>query len=295
MAANPRILPDSAYTNGAVAMVAGSAGTWWLTLDNAQFSLWDGDAGGTWSPASPIQIGGAGMWFCGPAFLQPPAAAVMAPITAAAPLTHGDSDFIALGVAHNMSSRFLVAEAALGKDASGCPTLQVYAAPGGGKTGGIMGQTAVMLPSGVNLSMGQPGGFAYRPGGRLQMPLRVHHGANLTSVLFNFEISSAHTGLPDVFPQFRVHKVDLFGNLTPLFSGTANGSGFIELPSPGTLAAYKTTVLYTYNCDGGTVIDTSQYSYIAEIIDESGVNAVSGNNFLAATARCTNIKDMRPQ
>jgi hypothetical protein len=299
MTTNPRILPDSAYVNGAALLVpGGTPDTWWATLDAAQVDLLDGDAGGTWAPASSIEIGGAGMWAAGPWYLSPPAITVMVPISAGNDaLTHGDSDFITLAANHGMSSRFLLTEAAQARDSSGCPTLQTYTAPGGGQTGGIMGPTAAMLPSVLTLGISNTpvSGWPYRPGGRWVAPLRVHHGATLSNVTFFFVISSTHTGQPDVLPQFRVHKVDLFGNLTPLNSTTPNGSGFFELPWPGSLATYKSTTAYAYQCDAGTVIDTTKYSYYVEVIDESGTNATGFNDYLGAEAYVIDIADMRPQ
>lgn len=290
MAANPRILPDSAYSNGAALLVpGGTPDTWWATLDAAQVGLWDGYTGGTWSPTSAIEIGGAGMGCAGPWDLAPPAAGtVMVPITAADPLTHGDSDYITLGAAHTMAARYLETEAAQARDSSGCPTLQVYTVAGGGKTGGIMGPTAVMLPSATGLAIGNTPvtGYPYRPGGRFVFALRVAHGAELLAVTFYFAISSQHTAKPDALPQFRVHAVDLYGNLTAL-------GGWTELPWPGNVTAYKATTSYALGC--GVTVDTSKYSYYAEVVDESGANATSFNEFYGVISHFTNIKDLRPQ
>lgn len=300
---NPRINSDLFYVDG-VPIPA----SYFQTIDTRQTAGLDGDAGGgTWNPSSAIQVGGAGMWACGPwTFAPPSSSTVQVVLTSTHPLTHGDSDYILLGSGHALSQRFVQTELSLGKDASGCPTLQTYTQLGGGQTAAVMGPTAVMSPIPPTNTTGFTTGsyglancpiatYPYRPGGRIVAPLSVHHGAQIGYVTFFFTISSAHSAQPENLPQFRVHKVDITGKLTPLNSTTTNGSGFLEMAWPGSVASYKTTTSYTYTCDGGTVIDTSTYSYFVEVIDESGTNSTTGNIFTAADAFYTLIQDMRPQ
>lgn len=287
--ANARLFPDGFYADGVTLPASLLQG-----LDGAQAAGLDGDAGnGTWSPSASIEIGGAGMWACGPWTLSPPSTGTVQVVLSggSVQLTHGDSDYITIASGHSMRARYLVTQCALGKDSSGCPTYQsplLYQ--------GIIGPTAVMLPDVFDQSLSNTyrTGFPYRPGGRFIVPLRVHDGATLVSVTFNFQISS-HSALPDVFPQFRVHKVDALSNLTPLNSATPNGSGFYEFPNPGSVGLYEASTSYVYGCDAGVVIDRSKYTYFVEIIDESGANAQGLNIFLSAVGRFTNIADMRPQ
>lgn len=301
--ANARLNPDSFYVPAGIIPASYFQG-----LDGAQTAGLDGDAGGTWAPSGTIEIfNGAGMWCAGTWTLSPPShgtVQVFLSNNTTSALTHGDSDYITLASGHSLSTRFLQTQISLGKDASGCPTLQVYTAPGGGQAAGIMGPTAVMVPVPPTSSAGSAGygmancpiaSYPYRPGGRIVAPLSVHNGSTIDNVTVFFTISSAHTAEPDVLPQFRVHKVDIAGNLTPLNSTTPNGSGFLEMPWPGSVATYKTTTFFVYTCDLGVVIDTSTYSYFVEIIDESGTNAQAGNVFTSAEPFYYGITDMRPQ
>lgn len=286
---NPRLFPDTFYANGVPLPASLLQG-----LDAAQTAGLDGDAGnGTWNPTSAIDIGGAGMWAGGPWTLSPPSAGTVQVVLSggSVQLTHGDNDYVTIASGHSVASRDLVTQVALGKDSSGCPT---YQTPLLGQ--GIIGPTALMLPDVFDQSMSNTyrTGYPYRPGGRFVVPLRVHDGATLLSVTFNFLIST-HSALPQNFPQFRVHKVDIAGNLTSLYSGTPNGSGFLELPSPGSVAAYNATAQFTYNLDAGVVIDASKYSYFVEVVDESGTNAQAQNVFLSAVGLFSEIPDMRPQ
>ena len=296
-----RINPDSFYFNG-MAIPA----TYFRAVDTTQTSGIDGDAGaGTWNPASGIVIGGAGMWACGPWTLAPPSlqtsvhfqySSFLGPNTR---LSHGDGDYIVIDAGHFMSSRSLETTFMLGKDASGCPTPTA--------DGHIIGSSAVMLGDILFQGMSNSGGpysaNAYRPSGRILLPLRVHNGATLASVTIWFVTSNAHptgagavTGI--IFPLFRVHKVDQWGNLSPCYTGPSVGDGFLFLPTPASNNAYLNggaPQSYTYTCDAGVVIDTSKYQYFVEVIDEQGLSACAGNSWISAVANLTNITDMRPQ
>lgn len=142
-------------------------------------------------------------------------------------------------------------------------------------------------------------------GGRLTCPLRVHHGATVTQVVFHFLIGNSHSaGMPASLPQMRVLRLDMAGNAVPLcttpttFGWLGNGwlqfyGASIVIPSVYFNGGAVQTV--TYACDGGTVIDTSRYAYVAQIIDESGAGAMGGNTFYAAEATSSAIPDLRPQ
>lgn len=290
--ANSRIFADSFYVNG-VAIPA----SYFLALDEAQDAALDGDAGGTWAPSSGIQIGGAGMWCAGSWTLAPPSAGtVQVTITPSAPMTHGDSDYIELNNG-DLTPRSLQTPCDLGKDASGISTLSSQIPQVGQPV--IAGACAVMIQSGAISAPGPAArinGLAsssYRPGGRIVMPLRVHDGGTLFAVTFYFQIAM-HSSLPLVFPQFRVHKVDIAGNLTPLYTGANQVQGFKALVA-STVGAYNSFTSFEYFCDANVVIDRSTYAYFAEIIDESGGSgAMSNNAWQAATASITHIADMRP-
>jgi hypothetical protein len=128
------------------------------------------------------------------------------------------------------------------------------------------------------------------------VPLRVHNGATLATVTFWFT-TATHTGVPTSLPLFRVHQIDVYGNITALGSGTV-GDGFeVFHPTPN-LAQWNNggnPQSYTLTCVPNVIIDTSQFFYFAEIIDEAGNNAVAGNIWLECVASFTGIADMRPQ
>ena len=96
---NARILPDSAYVNGAIIPA-----TYFQALDTAQYQAINGDRGGTWSPSTAITIAGAGMAAQGPWSLgRSPALEV--PSGSSLRITHGDSDWVELGSGHAAATR----------------------------------------------------------------------------------------------------------------------------------------------------------------------------------------------
>lgn len=249
---------------------------WWNSLDAAQAASINGDAGGTWNPASAITVGGAGVWLCGPSnYNFGSAAAPALSFSSSNPLVHGDSDYIQFGTP---ISRTIVTSCDLGVDASGGLALMVLDAA----TDGV-----------VNLATTAS---SYRAGGRLLVPLSVHNGATLASAVFAFIIASGHGGLPSSLAQVRLFAVDILGNVTPLYTGgpPGIGAGFIPLTAAN-VGAYEALTSFTYTCDSGVIVDTSKYSYFAEIVDESGTNARPGNKWESITCSLTSIADLRFQ
>jgi hypothetical protein len=282
-----RILPDSRYVNGAVIPAS-----YFQALDSAQFAAINADTGGTWSPSSPITIGGAGMRASGPwSFGAAPAIEV----TSGAPerITHGDSDWIQLGSGHAGASRAIYTSLGPAADTS-------YWTPGNAANG----RPWIGYQSPSHGAKVYDSASAFVGGARLAVPLRVHNGAKLTEVDFYWKCGDAHSGgMPSSVPQIRVIRLDMFGNVAPLCQTTTTsgwmGSGWLTITSATTTGAYYSggvAQFGIYPVDAAfELVDTSQYAYVAQVIDEAGSGAKSGNIFIAAKAACSSIPDLRPQ
>jgi hypothetical protein len=195
-------------------------------------------------------------------------------------------------------------------------TLGATVAEGGGSTVvwtclqaiGI-GQPRLFVDTTSQGALVEPAGASFVGGGRLSSPLRVHNGATLTALLVTYEISAAHSGaasLPESLPQMRVIRVDMFGDVVPLYTNTnpavtayyGNGwVGFYQAPFPTPTAYYDGGAVQStsYPLDPGIVIDTSQYAYLVQVIDESGAGSFGGNIYVEAVADFDPIPDLRPQ
>jgi hypothetical protein len=240
------------------------------TLDTNITKAINGDGGGTWSPGTVLTIGGAGRWFAGPTPLAG-SSIVLTPTGSGLRITLGDSDEILLNVGHSGRLRTIHT-----------PCLAASFSP-----------VAYWIP---NLTF--YGLQSTLTGSRFVLPLRVHHGGTIGTVTFNFRPGASHIGVPARLPAFRVYQVDALGNVTPLQTGTSvDANGFqLYLPVPASAAVWNAAgaISLNYTCNP-TVIDTTQYAYYAEVVDESGVNALPGNVYQSVTANFNTIADLRPQ
>lgn len=283
MAHNVRLYPDVVYVNGSPIPAA-----YFQNLDTAQFKSLSGDFGGSFAPVSAIQIGGAGVWFCGLTQFSS-GAAVQHLAGSGARIVHSNNDWFGLQGGHAGATRNVITPLGRGLDIS------FYSS--------ALGTVPRMAYDGAN-----DGLKAFQSvGGRMVCPLRVHHNATLVQVNFFFVVTNAsHTGLPlpTSIPMFRVFKVDASGNVTNLFSNVVpsagwTGNGLQQVtPKPANGTAWYAggaTQQSVYFVDAGTIIDTSKYTYYCEIIDEQGVNSLTGNLYLCAQANHQLIPDLRPQ
>lgn len=257
--------------------------TWWQALDTNLSKALNGDGGGTWAPSSAIIVNGAGLGV-GATWTISGGAKLTTPAASGARIEHDDNDYIELLAGHTGASRTLVTPCARIIDASGVDAMFAVNNP-------ILG--AAISASGI-----VPANTTGAPPGRILLPLRVHDGATMTQVVFWFVIA-VHAGVPTSLPQFRVYKVDVSGNVTPLRSSSTLANGFEPFsPTPASGAAWHnsgTAQSFTYTLDASVVIDISQYSYVAEIADESGTNTVLGNVYTSAVGTFSSIPDLRPQ
>jgi len=209
-------------------------------------------------------------------------------------LTHGDSDWVILGPGHAGTSRQLRTSLGPAADTS-------FATPGNAANG----QPRIAFYSSTHGAVVIDGaGASFVGGGRLTMPLRVHHNATFTEVDVYFKVGSSHSGgVPTNVPQMRVIRLDTLGNAVPLCNNPAEsgwlGNGWLTMTSATTGPGYYGggAVQYApYPIDSGLqLVDVSQYTYFVQVIDESGSNAQSGNDFFEALAKFSAIPDIRPQ
>lgn len=240
-----------------------------IALDNGLASLLNGDGGGTWTPAFFIGILGDvhGIWFEGLTLLESGAECFTAGDQS---IVHGDSDYELLGSGHSGATR-TVRCSCLGSQS-------VY-----GFSPGISDNSAQIQSVAV--------------GARLVVPLRVHEGATLVSAVLTFQVGRNHTAVPAFLPGFRVCQRDQSGNVTPLVASGGDANGFVYPATPGSGSAWfdsNNPQTITYTCAAGIVIDRSQYTYFAEIVDESGVGSLNENLYNDILLTFDDITDTRP-
>jgi len=263
MAHNTRIRPDSAWIIGPV-----TPSGEWLTIDTNLTKAWNGDGGGTWQPTGHYTIGGSGMWFCGATNTFGGTSSAITTVLGGVGIVLDDNDHILLSAGHTGRSRDI----------------------------SVSFDTAVFA-SGWDLQQGPYNAIVSTAlAANAHVRLRVHNGATLASVTFRFQVVNSH-GPPESLPLFRVYATDTAGNVTPLLTNAL--SGYVPFtPTPATGAAWfaaGAVQSLTYTLDAGVVIDTSKYIYWAEVVDEDGTSAITGNQYIDVTASFTTILDMRPQ
>ncbi len=265
MAHNTRIRIDGAWMIGPP-VLSGE----WLTLDTNLTKALNGDGGGTWTPTSVVTIGGAGMWFAGQTVtFGGTSSQVSTSVSANKHIVHDDNDHVVLASGHAGRSRTLV-------------TTWARARAGGERDidTGLAHESIVSTVAGANFIV----------------PLAVHNGATFASATFRFAVSSNH-GPPAILPRFRVFSLDKVGNRTSLVTNGA--AGYVQFtPTPASGSAWFSSgaaQAFTVTLDGGVIVDTSTFTYWAEVVDEDGAGALPGNSYFDIACAFTNITDLRPQ
>jgi len=275
-----RVYPDLFYTAPNI-----PAASWWETVDLTLSKAINGDGGGAWTPSAPIIIGGAGMLFGGAWTLSGSASYANASASGKR-VTHGDSDYFVLKSGHTGATRTLVTPCA--RIVDGTATDAAFA----------LNNPYVAASCGYGGGNPVPANTSGAPSYRLFVPLTVHHGATLTQAVITFVVSTSHPGVPTTMPRYRVYRVDASGVVTPLRSASTLPLGFEPFPTPASGAAWTNSSSpqsFTYTINAGTVIDSTKYAYVCEILDESGTNALVGNIYLDVTCTFTTIPDLRAQ
>lgn len=234
----------------------------------------DGHAGGTYAPAAPLIVGGAGVQIISKSVAENGAALVPA---SGKTITFGEK---------SATDAFR------------------FGSPHAGKTRSCLhGISEAWSPRGhgdVGLDMTSIGVQSKTPGARYFVPFRVIDGATLTLLTLRWKLGEAHANVPLYLPRFRVVRVSALGVLEPLRAEdtTTDRDGWVTWgPRPASGAAYGTTSdvkTLAYTCNQNNVIDRSAYFYVAEIEDEHGTNAFSGsadggNLFLSTVATYVSI------
>jgi hypothetical protein len=233
-----------------------------------------------WLPSSPIVVGGAGIWFASPTCFVENGANITTPPASGKRVTYGagtPNDYGQLVNAHTGSTRTLRTNCA------GLEAASWFVATANGAQGAAGDPVNGPVPHGY-------------------VPLRVHQGAQLTQAVLTFFVGQTHANVPQHLPRFLVSATDQFGNVILFHVGTSsNGdtSGFIQPPPPASGAAWfnggaAQTMVFNPNNPVNPVIDRTKYIYTAEIIDESGTNALSGNLYSDVTLLFSGIADTRP-
>lgn len=245
MAHNTRLHPDSTY-----AIAYAPPYTDFQTLDATLAKAVNGDAGGTWNPASTITVGGAGVEF---AFAV---ASSTADITTGvgATVTLGDNDF----TLYTAIDVFRATQAQTGFSLSG---------PGAWlslSTGGIQSNALAVVWS---------------------IPLDVLDGSTFTLSDSIEVLINGWTSTPPEFPlKARVVQVDPSGNVTPILFSGSDAEGYIPFSYPGVVAG----ILFQVPASP-LVYNLSLFQYRVEIVEESGTGSwtSSGNIIYAASTHCT--------
>lgn len=253
MAHNQRFAPDAFYVNG-VAIPA----KYFQAMNAASVAGINADAGGRWTPSSPLQIGGAGMGCAGPWTLGG-GAKIVTPPGSGARVVFGANDAPMIDPDHqDLANRTLVTWCA-----------------------------SQFTPLGTTRSVVPPVAQLFRVVGALTtarvnehwiIPLRVHDGAVFKTVTLSFIPSPAHLALPATAPQMRIYAAGFDGSILPL-GGPRFTPGWVSYPLPATFAAYSAAQQFVYPLFPGIVVNRSIANYFAEIIDESGVGAQPGNAY----------------
>jgi len=287
MAHNQRIFPDVVYVNGAPIPSA-----YFQALDTAQSKGINGDSGGTWTPAAPITIGGAGMWFGGPSTISG-GAQIRTPLGSGKRITHSADDWFTFQTGGPQTTRNRVTPLGTAIDCSTIAT-QSFGGP----------SFPAFVPK-ASFGGFQDGMLVSNVGARFIAALTVHNFCHIASCTVSLLVSPAHNvagSAPASLPMVRMFRVDALGNVTNLQSDPTTtgwaGNGFVQFPAQASNVAWYNagnpqTLLYFTN--DFVAVDTSKFSYFVEIIDESGANAFVGNYYLTAVVQVNAIRDMRPQ
>lgn len=285
MAHNTRAQPDAAWVTGFTVPLATHE-----AFDARVASTIDGDNGGCCAPATPIVIGGLGLTLTGPLVIWGNVAAIQVasqgtPWPGALRTQTGsriileDNDFPQLAPGHVGRTRHLVVECVRGRSFPWRATQPSMAFPGAIQvtSAGAL-RLGVLVPTTIYVPLWQG----------------THNGATLTQATFSWRVAFQHDTVPTL-PKFRVLAVDVSGNVTPMTSAAAgaDANGYMSPPTPSSGAAWyagglpQTFVLPidTGPAGSGNVIDTSQYSYFAQIVEE--VDDVNGTEVVGAALCAT--------
>ncbi len=106
----------------------------------------------------------------------------------------------------------------------------------------------------------------------LSLPVQ-HNGSTLQAITIYLKVST-HSGPPATFPSMQVKRRDLVSGIgSDVFLSSTN-----QQFTSGTWTSGLVTN-FTYTTNQNNVIDTSQYLYFVELVDENGSGSASNNNY----------------
>lgn len=255
----------------------------WLSLDAKCMQSINAVMGGTWAPLTPINIQGAGLTLGAGLIIQGPSGYLRSNTAGAFKITLGT--WPQLGTAHAGRTRTIVTNCVTGRsNVQGNP----YVTP---PTPIIPSQLVPNLAAGgaqTQLGTGIPIGFT--------VPLRVANGATLSLATVRFKVGYPHSSAPTP-PKLRIVRVDPNGVAVPLTSQAAGGdaNGYISPTINSGSAWYDGGVVQTLTitCDQNNLVDTSQYNYELDVVEESGMTGFPWSaqlqNAVTATTTGQNI------
>mgnify|MGYP000126019933 FL=1 len=215
-------------------------------LDGAIAKTINGDAGGTWSPTSPIIIGGAGMVLNGGG-----TSALLGGVStrSGGKIVLGHNDFPTFGAARTR-------------------TILMPLRPTTPNSSAAYGRDSDMSPQFGCLRSTIPDGNV---GSRLTVPIPkryLHNGATLTRVTLAWRVGQPHNnGAPTIAPSIAIWRITTTGgtivalNSTPQLQVATSGDAYYLKGNAQTLV---------YNCNQNNVIDTTQFQYAFVWSEESG-------------------------
>jgi hypothetical protein len=122
------------------------------------------------------------------------------------------------------------------------------------------------------------------------------NGAALTTVTLCMIVAQSHSNVPATMPTLNILRASYapagsVGDVS-LFSGGAQ-----SIAAPGSGAAWYASgnvQQFTFTPNQDNVIDTSQYTYVLNLVDENGSGALSGNNYFWVLLTFTGIANSCP-
>lgn len=144
----------------------------------------------------------------------------------------------------------------------------------------------------------QPFILTRRNGSFLRIPLRIPDGAKLEQVTLSFAIGVEHANVPANLPKMRVVRIKRDGTIekypgdVSLMTSLAllvDDDGWLTMTRPASGVLYYNggavqTMSITFNPVIDAAIDTTQYAYALEFVDEWGTNSFNDMNGGAAIA-----------
>jgi hypothetical protein len=146
-------------------------------------------------------------------------------------------------------------------------------------------QFKVLNNTGGNVGLSTPQYFA--------IPV-MHHGATINTVTVYWVPTGNDVSLPANQPTINVLRYTLAANAVP--SGTSlNGGGAQGFGAPN-ITAYNNGGLsnaLTFTCNQNNTIDSTQYIYVVQIVDENGANSHDQNTYYGMQVTYSGINNMR--